>query len=275
MSRFNVLIVLIVCSQALGLTYMGPPTTIVREGDFGIGFDYSQAETDIRIEGTSSVLPDIETDAYLARLILGVADGVELAARIGMADIDDGGNDFAWGASMKLSSGAPRGFDLGTLFQFTATKSEESGYVGPIWVTAELEIYEFQIAVGPSFREDGLCIYGGPFVHFITGNVDGGIGALPYSFDLEQESEFGGYIGMSFELAKNSDLAIEYQVTGDAYAIGIGLMNRFGKEPAPQVPKRPEAPEVDASGRKLRGYRGRRNENTGEIETYPVYEDEK
>lgn len=43
----------------------------------------------------------------------------------------------------------------------------------------------------------------------------------------EQESEFGGFIGISAELDESSNVGIEFQFTGDADAIGIRYVRRF------------------------------------------------
>jgi hypothetical protein len=46
--------------------------------------------------------------------------------------------------------------------------------------------------------------------------------------DIEQESEFGFYVGIMWELGNNTNLNIEFQGTDDAKMGGISLVHRFG-----------------------------------------------
>ena len=101
-----------------------------------------------------------------------------------------------------------------------------------ITFSASADLFEMQIACGPNYLiTDNLSVYGGPFLHFVkgdmelSGSIDGASGRG--SCDLKQESEIGAYIGLSAELAKNSDFNIEYQFTGDAQAVGFRFIHRF------------------------------------------------
>jgi hypothetical protein len=46
---------------------------------------------------------------------------------------------------------------------------------------------------------------------------------------LEEETAFGGYGGLIWHVDDQTSLAVEYQATGNANAIGINLMHRFGQ----------------------------------------------
>ena len=57
----------------------------------------------------------------------------------------------------------------------------------------------------------------------MTGDLDVRANGNSASVDIEQKSEFGGFIGAQFDLAESSSMFIEYQKTGDASAIAGGL----------------------------------------------------
>lgn len=48
-----------------------------------------------------------------------------------------------------------------------------------------------------------------------------------YSYDNENDFQFGGYIGLSLEIVKNFDFMAELQFTGDSKLFGLGLGYRF------------------------------------------------
>jgi hypothetical protein len=99
---------------------------------------------------------------------------------------------------------------------------------------AELDFREVQIAVGPTFQLDDFRIYGGPFYHFVKGNIDiSGETDIGFSVvtrtsqEIREESQFGGYAGTQWHMNKNTSWYVEYQFTGDAWGIGVGAIWRF------------------------------------------------
>lgn len=297
MKRVIITIVVLFASPAWSLTFMGPTTSNIEVGQSGIGLEYSNSDLDIRLDGYGvSATIDMEATAYFARLLFGVADGAEISVRLGVSEIEEdfpdgfsSGNEFAWGVGTKLTFAESGPLAVGAVFQLTSFAGDDSAIVGPYLVEGEFDAFEIQVAVGPTYRIDSLCIYGGPLLHFIQGDLDGSIGALSLSFDVEQESEFGGYVGMGWQIAENSSLNVEYQFTNDAKVVGISLLNRFGAPPKPEkltVTQRPTPtlktePKVDASGRIIRGYKLKRDasgepakDENGDFIFIPVYEEE-
>jgi hypothetical protein len=238
-----VTIVVLFASPVWALTRMGPTVSSIGKGQLSLGAEYSTGETDMEAEssdfGVGFVLSDVDTDMSFGRLGYGLFEGSEIFGRLGVSDVGDGsevfgragapelddeGNDFTWGAGANVAFGTDGEVNWGILFQVTGITSGETEF--PLeW---DMDIYEFQVAVGPTYRMDGLCLYGGPFAHFITADLDLKVVAPTASFDLEQESEIGGYIGLSAEIGDNTNLSVEYQYTDDADVIGIGLVHRFG-----------------------------------------------
>jgi len=136
----------------------------------------------------------------------------------------DGGNEFAYGFGTKLTISEQDAITWGGLFQMTWIEGDDS----VSGIDIDVDAYEMQIAFGPTYEVDSMRIYGGPFLHLVDGDgkasgVVPGWGAISGSFDVEQESEFGGYVGAQFDVAENSCVNVEAQFTGDAWAITAGI----------------------------------------------------
>ena len=232
------LIVGVFAPAILALSPLGPTIATLDRGKMSVGFDFADSKSNIKISGygLSGILEDVESQLYLAKLTLGLFDNYEMFIRLGAADHKaegyQGSSGFAygWGSKLTLATGDP--VSWGTIFQMTWSESsdvltEDVPPFGTINADVDIDVMEIQIAVGPTYTQGGLSIYGGSFIHLIDGEL--GVAALgeSVSFDLEQKSEFGGYIGARFDLAESSSVFFEYQKTGDASAIAGGVVWRF------------------------------------------------
>jgi len=210
-------------SAAWALRPMGPPMAGLEQGQYSVGFDFSYSKMDLDIDG--GTVGDIESSAYLANLGYGIADNWDAFIRLGLAGITDigesgvdfeGDNQFAYGFGIKGTFAENDALTWGGLFQMDWTKSEDG--------IVEIDSYEIQIAAGPTYQMEGMSLFCGPFLHFVGGDVSN---TPDGTLDIEQESIFGGYVGAQFDIAENASWNIEYQLTGDAYAICTGIEWRF------------------------------------------------
>jgi len=211
-------------SAAWALRPMGPPMAGLKQSQMSVGFDFSWSKMNLEADGGTA--EDVESLAYLANLGYGIADNWEAFIRLGLAGITvdndepgeedfEGDNQFAYGFGTKVTFAEDDALTWGGLFQIDWTKSEDSD--------VEIDSYGIQIAAGPTYQMEGMGLYGGPFLHFVGGEVDTPGGTI----DIEQESIFGGYVGAQFDIAENASWNIEYQLTGDASGIGVGIVWRF------------------------------------------------
>jgi len=225
-------------SSAQALTPLGPPKAGLKREQHSLGFVFASSEMDLEVSGygLSETLPDIESKTYLARAGYGLSDGCELYTLVGLSDSSaegyNGSSELAWGFGAKFTVAEKDSVTWGGLFQMCSTSSEGSvsGDVpGYGWQTIDLDIqlYDIQIAFGPTYTQEAFSIYGGPFLHFVDGDLEVSLLGESGTVDIEQESEFGGYVGSQFDLAESSSLFIEYQMTGDASAIAGGIVWRF------------------------------------------------
>jgi hypothetical protein len=99
-----------------------------------------------------------------------------------------------------------------------------------------MDITQVQIAVGPTCRlTEQLSIYGGPFLHLVNGNLDDrfsewtdeGLLTSHYSWNVQEDSILGAYIGAQVDLTDNCCFSIECQLTSAAEAAAMGLFWRF------------------------------------------------
>lgn len=254
-------------SAAFALDPMGPPTAGLRQGQFQVGADYSYSIMDLKLregswieyldgwfydsgEAESFTLKDFKTNKVYASLGYGIADNWEAFLRLGGADATfgdsiwedaekfDSPTDFAIGFGVKTTFYEEDNLKIGGLFQ--ASWAAFNGKLQAAhWTAADsvkIDVTEIQIAVGPTYKLlEGVSIYGGPFFHFVDGDLDDkfsemteeGILTSKYSWAIRESSIFGGYIGIQFDVTENTSFNIGYQHTAKADALSMSLVWRF------------------------------------------------
>jgi len=262
-------------SAVLALSPMGPPKALLGQDQWSVGIEYANETMDLESFGTDidiQYVPvldiatrkgkhninDLKSNIVLGRVSYGISDNWDAFLRLGIADAEgdieqtftnapsfeyqgfDGSYGFAWGLGTKVTIWEDKDITWGGLLQMTWVEpgdssislKGDSNYSG----NAEIEFCEVQLAIGPTWRiEDNFSIYGGPFLHFVNGDLDFGgetidlgdrIG-MESSGDIEEKSEFGGYVGASWDENERTSYFIECQLTGDAWGIGIGAARKF------------------------------------------------
>jgi len=111
-----------------------------------------------------------------------------------------------------------------------------SDWAAPDFVS--INIQEVQVALGASYKwTDHISVYGGPVYHFITGEFDdvfvtkdeddGDLQIVEYNWDIESNSNFGGYIGTQVDLIRNLCLNFEYKLLGSSDAFGANVIWKY------------------------------------------------
>jgi len=204
-------------------------------------------------------IDDFKSNIIMGRVGYGINDNWDAFVRLGMADAQsdiehifpdnatpdkykgyDGSFGFGWGFGTRATFWQDDELSWGGLFQITWLEPDQSSISlsGDAEFTgdAEIDIREVQIAIGPTLRvADNISIYGGPFLHFVNGDLDisgrtvdqNAEILLETTGDIEEESQFGGYAGAHLDVDENTSCFIECQLTGDAWGIGIGASRRF------------------------------------------------
>lgn len=266
----GVLAVVSLCSSvALALPPMGPPKAMVGMDQWVFGVSYSRSDMDLESWGDvrtvtlGTPLDDysrfeidgLETNMVLGRLSYGVHDNWDAFVHVGASDAADeiiedpasgsgprytdldGSLGLAWGFGTRVTFWEDGDVTWGGLFQTTWSNPDESdiklqgdsAFTGD----AELDFWEVQVAIGPTVDIDGVSVYGGPFLHFVGGDLDfdgqtttGGTVTTTARQDLREESHIGGYIGAQWFVNDNTCANVEVQFTGDAWAAGVGAVWR-------------------------------------------------
>ncbi|MHC4544321.1 MAG: hypothetical protein ACYSYL_07305 [Planctomycetota bacterium] len=212
---------------SFGLSFMGAPKASLEQGQFGVGINYTISEMDLEFSasGVSSETEEAESDMLLVDIGYGITEQIEGFARVGVAKYEiedwDGGNEFAYGFGTKVTISEQDAITWGGLFQILWGEGDDtvSG------IDIDVDAYEIQIALGPTYDAENVSIYGGPFLHLVDGDgkasgIIPGWGPASGTFDIEQESEIGGYVGTQIDITENSTVNVEFQFTGDAWAVG-------------------------------------------------------
>jgi len=213
------------------------------------------------ISYTSFEIKDLQTSMIWGRLDVGTWENWDMFVRLGMSDAQDdissvnangslsdqyknfdGDSGFGWGFGTRATFYQEGDTTWGGLIQVTWSNPDSSDVViesDPSFTgEVEMDYWEVQIAIGPTVELDNCRLYGGPFLHFINGDLDlsGRIDDPPgtpdlitqdTSHEIREESQIGGYAGAQWYLNENSSLFTEFQFTSDAWGFGIGTTWKF------------------------------------------------
>ncbi len=238
----------------------------------GIGFSHGEMDLEAHGEGRENQgagfaaialdrhdIESLTTNVILGSLGFGVSDSWDVFVSVGGADAgDDITEELANGADGNKYTGFDSSFEIcygvgsritfwedgdvtwGGLFQILWQNPDGSidlrAANDPTFTLtgdAELDFWEVQVAVGPTWEGDDFRVYGGPFLHIIDGDIDldttGVDGTLATwqvlsSGDIREASQFGGYAGAQWLMADNMSANVEIQFTADAWAVGVGAI---------------------------------------------------
>jgi hypothetical protein len=205
----------------------------------------------IQSQEQSLSLDGVEVQKAYANLGYGITDSLEAFIRLGATDAEwkgDSDTHFSFGFRTGLTFFQKDALQLSALAQYSWAESDFDslplttaigGISYPMLMSGRLNMQEVQIALGPTYElTRGISLYGGGFFHFMDGKLDlkgsaytMGIPKIGYdldsSYDIDQVSELGAYIGAKIDTTKNISYSIEYQHTASADAIAMRLLWRF------------------------------------------------
>ena len=255
-------------SNAFGLDLMGPPTAEIEKGVFRAGIDYTFSDMDLElIEGNATIfrngtllgsgaaasqtISDFEVNTLYATIGYGIFENCEAFLRMGAANATfgdslweededfDGDIDFAISAGIKANFYKGFNWKIGGVIQINRAeldgKLDSSSWVIPQPQLVDISTTEIQIALGATYMYSRrLSIYGGPFAHFISGDLDYEFTRIgddfdtgEYSWEISEGPTFGGYLGAQYALTKNIFANMEYQNSSDANVFGLSLMMKY------------------------------------------------
>jgi hypothetical protein len=208
-------------STAMALAPLGPPTSDLKCGQFGVGIDYAYDSTKVKVDSTTDRL---KTNMLSANLGYGIMDDWKGYARLGLSsikeDVFNGNWGFAWGLGTKYTFLKQDKLDWGALFQLDWLRSSDK----IDGVNAKIKPYDIVLAVGPTYQiSDTVSIYGGPLLQWVRGSVSAG----DVSAQIREKQMFGGYFGAEAKLCEMTSVFGEIQFTGTGWGIGTGINWKF------------------------------------------------
>lgn len=218
------------CNTVLGLNYLGPPTTRIKQGQWYIGASYADSKQDIEFD-TDIELDDLEQKATLGRVGVGLAtDRLEVFGLFGMTELEqynfETDDELLLGAGFRVTMQLDKvnNLDWGITGQVTYSKFEDQSIVITTPTDYELALAEVLFGAGPCWRPGPWMLYGGVLVQWITGDMDT---TVLGDFDVNEQSLVGAYLGGGVDLGEHWTVAVEGQATPDAYGVAAGVQLQF------------------------------------------------
>ncbi len=205
----------------------------------------------IQSEKQSLILDGVKVKKTYANFGYGITDNLEAFLRVGAAEADwrdDGDTHLSLGLRTGFTFYEKDALKLSALAQYSWAESDfdslplttmVGGTSYPLIMSGNLSLHEIQISMGPTYElTECVSLYGGGFFHLMDGSLDlkgslttSGIPQFRYdidsSYDIDQVSELGVYIGTRIKTSNNISWGIEYQHTNSADAIAMRLLWRF------------------------------------------------
>jgi len=244
--------------KGIGISLSHQSMNLSADGDYieqqPAGRATGQADLDLEIK-------DLVSDPVFATLNYGINQDWDIFVRIGVVNAKDeievesnrpvaatrflnagneasldSGHEFAWGFGSRATFYEDDSISWGGSFHMTwldpeASSDTMTGLTGETaTVDLDLEYWEIVVAGGPTINLGNYWIYGGPFLHFVRGDLDidgtwrdTGIGPFPMdgSTDVEEESIIGGHVGAQWNQTEDLCWNAEVSFTGDAWGLAI------------------------------------------------------
>ncbi|MBN2589698.1 MAG: hypothetical protein JXA96_07540 [Sedimentisphaerales bacterium] len=262
-------------NTVFGLSLIGPPRSLLQpeQSAFAVELSYNEMDlesfgerteihispysSDIQyrkynIENMKSIIPSLRLDTNVNEdwdifLRLGVTDAAcditeeQAGGTAGRKLKDfDGGFGLSWGVGTRTTFYEQDNTTWGATFQANwsnpgdsdITDESDANFKG----TAELNYWEVQLAIGPTVEFENIRVYGGPFLHFVNGDLELSgstldpspvVMTIDASPEIKEKSQIGGFLGAQWNLGNKSTLITETQFTGDALGIGISLTWKY------------------------------------------------
>jgi hypothetical protein len=237
------MVVGIISQPVRGFALMGPPKALLAKKQYNAGINYSYSEMDLTIapDADAFTIKNFKSNIILGNIGIGVHKNVDafVCLGIGQAKINkpgiryNGNQGLAWGVGTRATFRQKDDLTWGGLVQITGANTKDSSLLytvdtNNISVQGDLNWYEIQVTIGPTWQRDGFCIYGGPLLHAVHGDLDiQGTGVTPSSFKIREKSQFGGYAGAQYNIGQKTICFLEGIFTGNAWGISIGGLWKF------------------------------------------------
>ncbi len=229
-------------SSAWAFGYIGPPMSTSNKGQLGVNFGYNYNKMDLKVDEIktqfftlpSTTLHKTSSQQFFGDITYGFTPNWEGFVRLGANNTGEGaGNlagrtkitgdtDLIWGLGTRTTFYKTPKWSVGAVFEVGRIDTDGKLRSGAALGKYNLEAWEYILAVGPTYNiTDEFSLYGGGFVNYIDGEVDGRLGGLSVDADVELDNWFGGFVGAGMSIGENWGLALEYAMSEDIQSLSI------------------------------------------------------
>lgn len=207
------ILALSVCgSTILSGAPMGPPLTLLREGQWSLGAEFARERMDMEAYGRVTdqfadfwwtqafEIRNLTSNMFFGTLEYGLGDNWSVFARLGAANARDditlpppdagveasardrfsGNYGFAWGVGTRTTFCRWGPWSFGGLMQVTWLRPGRSSFatIDPlipdaVWQgNVELQYWQTQVSLAAAYQVDTWQLWAGPFLQFIRGDMD-------------------------------------------------------------------------------------------------------
>jgi len=248
--RVMIFAVLLMCGSAVGQAPVGPSTAVLDGSRFGLSAEYGRTNADIIFDVDGRDKESVDFQTAFANFSAALTSRWEFFVRLGGSQAEatgfDGRWDVSWGMGTRVTAFQWHAWSWGGLAQFTNlvsrfdTREEFLVNSTPTLrnATDELNLVEYVLATGPTWRQGPLSLYGGLLLRYTDGEFEIIAGRLGDQFDVDARWDVGGYVGVRLTLFQTDpahtygfsrcDLTAEGRFTGDSSGFSAGVLLPFG-----------------------------------------------
>ena len=197
-------------------------------------------------------IEDLAVQRHYASINWGFADWWETYVRLNLSETKgdihwlisdttagynfDNDIDYGWGTKVTFKKNDTTAWGAAFHMNWLDTsmsKREDISGSGPWEDEVTIDVYDMLFVVGPTVDMDGWKLYGGPFYYYLSGDYYFQRNFLELDVidlekaDLEEDGNFGGYIGAVFDIAEDCDLTAEFSFTSGGWGLGAGIAQKF------------------------------------------------
>jgi hypothetical protein len=254
MQRWGVILaVLLVGGPVLGQAPVGPSTAVLNGARFGVFGEYGRTNADIGFEGGSGKA-DVDFQTAYAGFAAALTNRWDFFLRVGGSQAEatgfEGGWNVSWGLGTRITAFQWHAFSWGVMGQLTNLVSDFDtfevftlqGTPTLLAATDELNLMEYILATGPTWRQGRFSLHGGLLLRYLDGELEALAKAANAKLraDIDARWDAGGYIGGGVTLFERDpshtygfsrcDLTAEGRFTADTTGFSVGLLLPFGGE---------------------------------------------
>lgn len=248
-ARFAPLALAVLAASAVA-GEIGSPELTPEAADLtlGLGYYYAPGEWTTGSRLGDRVANDITRDGFIAKLAFGLHEDLEVVAKAGLENIgnEPGATEFDVASSSDgFFSVAAKGIvyrkgrlSAGPFVQYsefsdyTVTGDVAQGLVlVPLTATVK-SLHTLEAGIAAQYLATKCSVFYGAYLYQAEADVHGSFNGGPFTATLEEDADFGAYVGVNYPLNDKWVATGELQATSDV-GVAVGLNYLIGHKAQP------------------------------------------